>query len=171
MKTPLTSFFLFFLLPALCLGQVGPSKIIGTVSDSTGAPIVYAFVVLKPGGKGTATDQKGNYTIADVTQGTYQMEVTALGYQTATHTVEVSGSIQQIAISLKSASTMLNEFVITSRRGDERKENLTSSITLVSPQTVNELQTVSSNPADILAMSVPGLSVSSGSTSNWGQTL
>ena len=171
MKTPLTSFFLFFLLPALCLGQAGPSKIIGTVSDSTGAPIVYAFVVLKPGGKGTATDQKGNYTIADVTQGTYQMEVTALGYQTATHTVEVSGSIQQIAISLKSASTMLNEFVITSRRGDERKENLTSSITLVSPQTVNELQTISSNPADILAMSVPGLSVSSGSTSNWGQTL
>lgn len=170
MRKSLALFF-FCLLPFLAIGQTSNSKIIGTVSDSTGTPIIYAFVVLKPGGKGATTDLKGNYTISDVSRGTYQIVVSAVGYQTHTATVEVSSAIEQVGISLKPVSTMLDELVVTSRRGDERKENLTSSITLVSPQTVNELQTVNSNPADILAMSVPGLGVSSGSTSNWGQTL
>lgn len=162
---------LLILFPAFCFSQTSSSRIIGTVSDSTGAPVIYAFVVLKPGGKGATTDLKGNYTISDVSPGTYHMDVSAVGYQTYTRTVEVSGGIEQVHVSLNAVPMLLDELVVTSRRGDERKENLTSSITLVSPQTVNELQTINSNPADILAMSVPGLGVSSGSTSNWGQTL
>jgi iron complex outermembrane recepter protein len=169
MKKLSLSCFLLLLLPALAFSQV--SKIVGTVTDSTGAPIIYAFIVLKPGGKGTTSDLNGNFTIADVSPGSYHLEISAVGFAASSHPVEVSGGIQQVAVSLKHLPTMLNEIVVTSRRGDERKENLTSSITLIGPQTVNELQTINSNPADILAMSVPGLAVSSGSTSNWGQSL
>lgn len=171
MKTILASLFITLLIPAVACAQGGTSKIIGTVTDSTDAPIIYAFVVLKPGERGTTTDLKGNYTISGVTPGTYQIHVSAVGYQTYTNTIDVSGDIEQVAVSLEAAPMLLNELVVTSRRGDERKENLTSSITLISPQTVNELQTINSNPADILAMSVPGLGVSTGSSSNWGQTL
>ena len=162
MKKLSLSCFLLLLLPALAFSQV--SKIVGTVTDSTGAPIIYAFIVLKPGGKGTTSDLNGNFTIADVSPGSYHLEISAVGFAASSHPVEVSGGIQQVAVSLKHLPTMLNEIVVTSRRGDERKENLTSSITLIGPQTVNELQTINSNPADILAMSVPGLAVSSGST-------
>lgn len=171
MKTLLPALLLSLLIPACAFGQASTSRVIGTVTDSTGAPVIYAFVVLKPGGKGATTDLKGNFTISGVTSGSYQMDVSAVGYETYTNTIDVSGGIQQIAVSLKRVPMLLNELVVTSRRGDERKENLTSSITLISPQTVNELQTISSNPADILAMSVPGLGVSTGSSSNWGQTL
>ena len=171
MKKLSLSFFVFLLLPALAFSQSATSKLVGTVTDSTGAPVIYAFVVLKPGGKGATTDLKGNYSISNVTPGSYEMQISAVGFQTDNQTIQVSGGIEQVAVSLKHLPTMLNEIVVTSRRGDERKENLTSSITLVSPQTVNELQTINSNPADILAMSVPGLAVSSGSTSNWGQSL
>lgn len=170
MKILLSSLLLSLLIPVFVFGQ-GTSKIIGTVTDSTGAPVIYAFIVLKPGDKGTTTDLKGNYTISGITAGTYQIEVSAVGYETYTNAITVSRDIEQMAVSLKSVPMLLNELVVTSRRGDERKENLTSSITLISPQTVNELQTINSNPADILAMSVPGLGVSTGSSSNWGQTL
>lgn len=168
-KTLLIS--LLALLPALCMGQISTSTIVGTVTDSTGAPVIYAFVVLKPGGKGTTTDLKGNYTISGLSQGAYQMDISAVGYETHSRTIDVSAGIEQVSVALKTIPMLLNEVIVTSRRGDERKENLTSSITLISPQTVTELQTISSNPADILAMSVPGLGVSTGSTSNWGQTL
>ena len=171
MKTSITTLLTALILPLLCFSQPSASRIIGTVSDSTGAPVIYAFVVLKPGGKGATTDLKGNFTVSDVSPGIYQMDVSAVGYQTHTQTVEIASAIEQVAVSLRAVPMLLNELVVTSRRGDERKENLTSSITLISPQTVNELQTINSNPADILAMSVPGLGVSSGSTSNWGQTL
>lgn len=160
---------LLVLFPGLCFSQT--TKLIGTVTDSTATPVAYAFVVLKPGGKGTTTDLKGNYTISDLNPGSYQMQISAVGYETYSQTIDVTGGIQQLSVSLRLLPTLLNEVIVTSRRGDERKENLTSSVTLVSPQTVTDLQTVSSNPADILAASVPGLGVSTGSTSNWGQTL
>lgn len=171
MRKSLLPLFICLLVPSLAFSQANPSKIIGTVTDSTGTPVIYAFVVLKPGGKGATTDLNGNYTISDVPAGSWQMEVSAVGYETHSQTIDLSGGIEQVSVSLKSLPQLLDEVVVTSRRGDERKENLTSSITLVSPQTVTELQTISSNPADILAVSVPGLAVSSGSTSNWGQSL
>lgn len=171
MKLRLLSFAAALLIPALSFSQPSPSRIIGTVTDSTGTPLVYAFVVLQPGGKGAATDLNGNYTISGVAPGSYQMDISAVGYGNETRTIDVSGGIENVSVSLKTLPTVLHEVIVTSRRGDERKEHLTASITLINPETVNELQTISSNPADILAMSVPGLGVSSGSTSNWGQTL
>lgn len=171
MKKALLAIYLLVLMPAICIGQTATSTIVGTVTDSTGAPVIYAFVVLKPGGKGTTTDLKGNYTISGLPPGAYQLDISAVGYENHSRALDISGGIEQVSVSLKTLPMLLNEVVVTSRRGDERKENLTASITLISPQTVNELQTISSNPADILAMSVPGLGVSTGSTSNWGQTL
>jgi iron complex outermembrane receptor protein len=173
MKKSLPALLSILLLgPAFCLAQPIAAKIAGVVSDSTGSPVSYASVLLKPGNKGTTTNSDGHFSISDVAAGSYKIEVSAVGYQTGSASVSVSKAIvNNVSVLLKTMPLLLNEIIVTSRRGDERKENLTSSVTSISPQTVTELQTVSSNPADILAMSVPGLAVSTGSSSNWGQTL
>ena len=72
-KLSLTSFILL-LLPAMAFGQTSSSKIVGTVTDSTGSPVIYASILLKPSVKGTTTDLKRNYTISNVTRGSYQVE-------------------------------------------------------------------------------------------------
>ncbi|HEY0898925.1 MAG TPA: TonB-dependent receptor, partial [Sphingobacteriaceae bacterium] len=72
---------------------------------------------------------------------------------------------------LPSANSFLREVVVTSRKREVLKEELTSAVTIVNPVTMRELQSVNNNVSEILAVSVPGLGVSSGTSSNWGQSL
>jgi iron complex outermembrane recepter protein len=161
-----------FLMVQLGFAQVNPAKLIGSVTDSLGSPVSYATVALLNTSKGSTTDTKGNYTISNITPGTYEVVVSAIGFQSQKQTVDlVAQETRELTISIKKQSRQLDEVIITSRRRDERKENLTSSITLINPRTIQELQTVSNNPADILSVAVPGLAVSSGTSSNWGQSL
>jgi iron complex outermembrane receptor protein len=164
---------LSLLLPYhLTVAQANSAKIVGTVSDSTGSPVTYAAVALLNTGKGTTTDAKGNFTLANLPPGPVTVVISAIGFQTQKLTLELSErEIKELAVPLRTISRSLGEVVVTSRRRDERKENLTSSISVVSPRAIQELQTVSNNPADILAVAVPGLGVSTGTSSNWGQTL
>ena len=66
-----------------------------------------------------------------------------------------------------SSQTILEEVLITSRKTNKNKSNLSNSITVLNAKSIDELRTISSNPADILALSVPGLGPSSGTSSNW----
>ncbi|MGV3504497.1 MAG: TonB-dependent receptor [Adhaeribacter sp.] len=168
------------LLLLLCLlaafqtiyAQEQTAKIIGSVTDSTGGPVTYATVALLNTNKGTTTDTKGNFTLANLAPGRYEVVISALGFQSQRQTVDLQArEIKELPVIIRQDRRMLSEVIVTSRRRNERKENLTASIAQISPQTIQELQTVSNNAADILAVSVPGLAISSGTSSNWGQSL
>jgi iron complex outermembrane recepter protein len=168
--------YLLFLTLLFCYtgsrAQTHSARITGTVSDSTGAPVTYATVALLNTSKGTTTDARGNFSFAGLPAGPVTVVISALGFQTRQQPLELAqGETKELAVMLKAAPRLLGEVVVTSRRRDERKENLTSSISVIGPQAMQELQTVSNNPGDILAVAVPGLGVSSGTSSNWGQTL
>lgn len=171
MKKLLLVFCLFTVWQA-AVAQQHPAKIIGSVTDSTGRPVTYATVALLNTNKGTTTDTKGNFVIANLTPGNYEVVISAVGFQTQRQAVDLQAQeTEELVVAIRQDRRMLNEVIVTSRRRDERKENLTASIAQISPQTIQELQTVSNNPADILAVSVPGLATSSGTSSNWGQSL
>lgn len=165
--------FLSLLIPYhLTVAQANTAKIVGTVTDSVGAPITYATVSLLNTNRGTASDSKGNFTLSNLQAGSFTVVISGIGFHPQKQMAELAErEIKELTVSLKTARRLLNEVVVTSRRRDERKENLTSSISVVSPQAIQELQTVSNNPADILAVAVPGLGLSTGTSSNWGQTL
>jgi outer membrane receptor protein involved in Fe transport len=133
----------------LTVAQANSAKIVGTVTDSVGAPITYATVSLLNTSRGTATDSKGNFTLSNLPAGSFNVVISAVGFNTQKQMVELAErEIKELTVSLKTARRLLNEVVVTSRRRDERKENLTSSISVVSPQAIQELQTISNNPAD-----------------------
>jgi iron complex outermembrane recepter protein len=159
-------------IAATSFAQSQTGKIVGTVSDSSGTALTYAAISIQHTNKGTATDNKGNFSLSNIPAGTITVVISAVGFRAQQQTVTLAaGEVQQLAVVLATAPRLLGEVVVTSRRRDERKENLTSSISVISPQAIQELQTVSNNAADILAVSVPGLAVSSGTSSNWGQSL
>jgi uncharacterized membrane protein len=73
------------------------------MDEKTGRPISGARVTIQ--GRSDTTDQAGNYVIADVTPGRYQVSVTRGGYESERDTVEVrAGSTAKQNFQLKAAA-------------------------------------------------------------------
>ncbi|MFA6599289.1 MAG: carboxypeptidase-like regulatory domain-containing protein, partial [Ignavibacteriaceae bacterium] len=84
MKRWVTVLISFLLLPMLVLaGTTG--KIKGKVTDkSNGEPLIGASVVVVGTSFGAMTDIDGNYSISNLSAGTYAVKATYIGYQPTT---------------------------------------------------------------------------------------
>ena len=78
------------LFPAVLLAQVTQSSIIGNVTDASGAAVPNAKVTVKNEGtnaeRSTTTNEGGDYRLAGLESGGYQVTVTAPGFKTFTQT-------------------------------------------------------------------------------------
>jgi iron complex outermembrane receptor protein len=66
----------------------------GRVTDSTGAPIANANVVIQEAHRSTQTDERGNYLLRDVPEGTWGVSYAAIGYRPTVLRVTVRGADQ-----------------------------------------------------------------------------
>jgi TonB-dependent receptor len=120
-----------FCLPfyALASGPVGPASsgsatvtsgiIRGTVADSTGAVLPNAQIVLHPGGTTTASNTQGQFTIPNVTPGSYTITVSYVGFANSTASVVVSAGQTVVANAvLKPASSNQQVVVSGTLQGD-----------------------------------------------------
>lgn len=96
----------------------------GTVADSlSGAPIVGAYVVLG-NVQSTVTDAFGNFRFDGVSDGTYLVRCTHIGFASTEFTVSVKGNETKVVkIKLVESSLNLDEVVV---RASNSQENLTS---------------------------------------------
>jgi len=65
--------------------QVGQGTIKGTIKDDSGEPVPFANVALLDGSNqilGTTTDFDGKYTLKPIQPGTYDLQVSYVGFQT-----------------------------------------------------------------------------------------
>ncbi|PWU07916.1 MAG: hypothetical protein C5B51_08705 [Terriglobia bacterium] len=85
MKESVSLFFVFFFLTVGAFGQSDRGTITGTVSDPAGAVVANAGIEVKNSETGlvyqTTTTETGNYTLAQVPAGQYEMTVTAPGFK------------------------------------------------------------------------------------------
>lgn len=148
------------------------SAITGIVKDTDGTPLTGATVKLN-NSQTFITNVMGEFRISGLKPGTYKLIISSVGFQPKEETtVLTEGETRSLNLSLSvSRESFLNEIIITSRKREQLKDDFTSAVTVVNAQTIQELQTVSNNASDILAAAVPGLGMSSGSSSNWGQNL
>ncbi len=148
------------------------SSITGVVKDTSGSAISAATVRLNSD-KAFMTNARGEFSITGLKPGTYKLRISSIGFQSKDETVILSdGETRALDLTMSiSRESFLNEIIITSRKKEQLKEDFTSAVTVVNTRTIRELQTVNNNASDILAATVPGLGMSSGSSSNWGQTL
>lgn len=65
----------------------------------------------------------------------------------------------------------LDEVVVSASRNSEYLSEIPASVTVVNEAKLKELSKATSNISEILEFTVPGLAASTGTFSNWGQTL
>ena len=104
---------LILLVSALSIAQTG--TISGTLTDkeTAGGPLPFANVIIKGTQKGAQTDFDGKYTITNVEPGTYTIEFSFVGYQTAEVTnVVVTANNTTIANTELAAGAQLDEVIV-----------------------------------------------------------
>jgi hypothetical protein len=77
------------LAPGRLGAQASNATIVGTVTDSSGATIAGATILVKNAGTGitqnTTSDQQGRYRVSDLVIGEYEVQSTNPGFQTVVH--------------------------------------------------------------------------------------
>lgn len=94
-------FFLITILSLPSLAQSTAGRILGSISDQSGASVPGATVVVTDVERGTArtltTDEAGAYVAADLTPGTYKIHVEARGFKT----VERPNVVIEVAMDIR----------------------------------------------------------------------
>src|ERR1039458_3145375 len=77
--------FLLMVLAASARAQFDTATVLGTVTDPSGAVVAHSNVVLRntatAAEQTAASDDRGEFRFVDVTIGTYELRVTAQGFQ------------------------------------------------------------------------------------------
>lgn len=117
--TPIFLAFFLTLLSSFVVAQ--EAKISGIVIDISGNPIPFANVVLHTADqkviKGAITNDSGRYTISPVSQGTYFIKASFLGYKDyVTEEFELIGDKELPKIQLEEVSEGLDEVTVISKK-------------------------------------------------------
>mgnify|MGYP003583057807 FL=1 len=117
MKTLFTS-VLLFLTVVFAQAQQGSGVITGKVIEKiTKASLPGATVRLNVGNRYTISDQTGDYEFLKVPEGTYDVEVIYMGYQTQKQTITVTkGGNTVLNFSLEDGAVAMNQVVVMGDR-------------------------------------------------------
>ena len=109
-----------FLLAVLPLAAAPPLRVRGTVKDArTGEPVPGAVVKLDENYLWAVTGLEGEFELEGVQKGTYDLEVSCLGYVSDTRKLAVSASIEDLVIALSVNSLALDEVVVTAEKSKD----------------------------------------------------
>ncbi len=156
----------------LSFNAFSQASIKGKITDEANQPLSGATVYIEELKKGTMTDLNGNYQLVDLEEGSWTVTLRMLGYQLQTKkiTLEPNSSLTYDAVLIEDLSN-LDEVVVSASRHSEYLSEIPASVTVVGLAKLEEFTPSTSNISEILEFTVPGLAVSTGTFSNWGQTL
>ncbi|HEV2482887.1 MAG TPA: TonB-dependent receptor [Puia sp.] len=150
----LKTFCFFSLALALCFnaaGQRTPTHVTGTVTDSTGLALRGVNVTIKGSQRGTATNERGQFSIEATDGAALIFSIT--GYQQQTVLVHGNGAVQ---VALVPRTSVLNDVVVIGY-GTQKKADVTGSVASVKASDMADR--ITSNPLEALSGKVPGLSI------------
>lgn len=119
--------FLFFIFSTFTLAQVGTGKLAGKIVDAeTGEPLIGANVVLLNTSLGAAADLDGRYFILNITPGTYDAQISFVGYGTKIiQDVRIVAGITYELNEALNPGVELEEIVVTDKKFFEEKSTNT----------------------------------------------
>jgi iron complex outermembrane recepter protein len=119
---------LFFLSGSLS-GQNNFS-IAGTIKDENNKPLPGATVIANPGEASRATNINGHFLISELAAGTYQIEISHLGYLQYSETINLQAD-HTLEIHLKPRLQTLQEVVVTDNYAEQRNREEPLNIEIV----------------------------------------
>ena len=103
------SIFLSFLLSLFFIKADGAGSITGRITDSkAGAGLPGVNIMIKGTYYGTASDLEGRYRLIDIPPGSYDLEVSIIGYKIILRTGVLIGSDSTVIIDFKMEETVLS---------------------------------------------------------------
>jgi TonB-linked SusC/RagA family outer membrane protein len=153
-------------------GAQGQALITGEVRDrATQQPLGDAQVFVVGTQRGARTDAAGQYRIANVTPGTYQLRAIRLGYLTQTQPVVVgAGATATANFTLDVTAAKLDEVVVTATGVTERRRESAVNTSMVDTSQVNMASV--QNFSDVLSSRAAGVVVQqAGGTTGGGSRI
>ncbi len=147
----------FTLTANLLFAQSNKQNIRGVVIDKlsqTTLPGASIQIANKSETKGTITDEKGNYVLADISPDRYEIKISFIGYKDVIvpNVIVVSGKETILDITMEENVTSLNEVVVTANSKDKTINNLaTISARTFSTEEVNRYSGGRSDAARLVA--------------------
>lgn len=111
-----------FFMPALVLSifqGAAQHAIQGSITNEEGAPVHGATVSLKNTYKATFSNEQGAYALKNLSDGTYELWVSFVGYEKQSVEVSISGSDVTQNVVLKKSNINLGELVVEATRVKE----------------------------------------------------
>jgi len=130
-------FFFLVLISSLTLSAQGTGGIQGVITDTNGVPLAGATVYIKSIDKGIDADFDGKFAIENIKEGTYNVLVSFVGFESATKTVAVqNGKKTQLNISLKEASSVLDEFILTANKKPQKITEVPATVNVITAKDI-----------------------------------
>jgi len=116
----LTILFIFFTVAAYAQSKNG--SVSGSIKTSDGNPASFVSVGLKNTNKTAQTDEKGNFSIKNVTPGNYMIKVSAIGVSVQEKSVSVvAGTDVQVSFAIAESSSQLDEVAVNGYKTPNKK--------------------------------------------------
>ncbi|HEY5547509.1 MAG TPA: carboxypeptidase-like regulatory domain-containing protein [Gemmatimonadaceae bacterium] len=114
MRSRAAVFAICLLIPAHLAAQ-GPNTLRGRVSDETSRPVPFAQITLNPGDRRIVTDQNGDFNIASIADGEYQLRVRRIGFEPTTVRVRLPLEQSPFRITMTALPRILDSVRIRER--------------------------------------------------------
>lgn len=124
---------LLFVLATSSVAMAQTGTLSGTVTDQrSGETIPGVNIFVQELERGAASDIDGNYTIANIPYGTYNLRITAVGYRNLTRQVEINQASTELNIELREDLVGLDEIVVTGQGTGVERSRLSTTVGVVS---------------------------------------
>lgn len=110
----------------------------GKIVDENSLPIIGASIHLLNTSKTTLTNETGEFSLGNVSNGKYIIEVTAVGYATAAVEIIADSSQTIPIVVLRSTTKQLDEVVVSAQKREEILQKLPLSVTALGSKQVEE---------------------------------
>lgn len=132
--------YIFSILFTFLIYSALAQSITGTVKSETGEGIASANIQVLNSPKGAVSDKSGNFAI-NLSNGNYQIAVSALGYATQLQSVTVDGINVALDIILIESSQELNEVVVTAQKSEANALRTPIAVTSLSAKKIEDTRT------------------------------
>lgn len=99
------------------------NKITGKITDQDNLPLAGATIFIHDMNKGTVSDSNGNYELMNLPDGKFKIQFSYVGYTNRLKSIELTGNITELNISLKQTIIESEEIVVSGGYNSTQHEN------------------------------------------------